>query len=104
MFLRLKKDGRRKASSCLVCNYLEIPGRDQVAFIIPKRCGPAVVRNRIRRRLKEAFRKCRHRIQPNRVIIWISRVPAAEASYAELEAELHELLDKSKLWQPENGF
>jgi ribonuclease P protein component len=100
LFLRLKAEGRRKAGPCLVCNFLDLPGRDQVAFIIPKRCGPAVVRNRIRRRLKEAFRQCRHRIQPDKLIIWISRAPAAKASYAELEAEVHQLLDKSGLWQP----
>jgi len=83
---------------------MEIPGRDQVAFIIPKRCGPAVVRNRIRRRLKEAFRQCRNQIRPDCTVIWISRVPASQATYADLEAEMHRLLDKSKLWQKEGRF
>ncbi|MEM6884661.1 MAG: ribonuclease P protein component [Verrucomicrobiota bacterium] len=103
-FQLLKAEGHRKAGKLLVCNFLEISGHDQVAFILSKRCGPAVVRNRIRRRLKEAFRHCRQDILSDRVVVWIARAPAAAATYAELEAEMHELLTKSKLWRAKDGF
>lgn len=63
-----------------------------------------MVRNRIRRRLKEAFRHYRQHLQPDQVIVWIARVPAGAASYAELEAEMRQLIGKSKLWSAKSGF
>jgi len=82
----------------LVCNYLHMPGDDRVAFIIPKRCGCAVIRNRIRRRLKEAFRHFQSQLVPETVIVWIARQPAREAGFETLDKEMRHLISQAGLW------
>ncbi|MEI6495292.1 MAG: ribonuclease P protein component [Actinomycetota bacterium] len=54
VFRRLSKEGRRARAGVLWCSYLHDPSISppQVAFAIGRAVGPAVVRNRCRRRLR----------------------------------------------------
>lgn len=53
-FERLRRDGRRARSEHLWCTFLvdSAAGQPRVAFAIGRAVGPAVVRNRLRRRLR----------------------------------------------------
>lgn len=53
-----------------------------------RRVGGAVVRNRIKRRVREFFRQYREQIDPVRDLVVIARSAAAELSYAEIKREL----------------
>lgn len=57
-FLRVAASGRKAATHGLVLQALPREGREpaRVGFTVTKRVGGAVVRNRTRRRLKEAVR------------------------------------------------
>jgi ribonuclease P protein component len=52
--------------------------------------GNAVVRNRVKRRLREFVRLHRRHLPPARDFVVIAKPGAAELSYAELVAELRE--------------
>jgi ribonuclease P protein component len=69
-------------------------------FVISHRVGKAVVRNRIKRRLREIARQIM--IQPGWDIILIARVPAAETEYRSLEKSVRKLLLRAGLIVGEN--
>jgi len=52
-----------------------------VAFLTPKRLGAATIRNKLRRRMREIYR--RHLAQPSETayLVWIARPPALELPF-----------------------
>jgi ribonuclease P protein component len=65
------------------------------AFAIPKRVGIAVVRNRVRRRLREILRSLRL-VEGFDVVISV-RPDASKATFAMLESELSLLMKRGRL-------
>lgn len=64
-----------------------------------KKIGNAVVRNRMRRKMKEIVRLHIDHIKPQLDLIIIVRKPAVTMSYQQLERSVQHLLKKAKLWQ-----
>jgi ribonuclease P protein component len=62
-------------------------------FAVGRRVGKAVVRNRIKRRLREILRKMS--LSPGWDIVLIARIPAAQADYKRLEKSVLALLMKA---------
>ena len=65
------------------------------AYAIPKRVGKAVVRNKVRRRLREILRALP--VSEGFDIVISVRQQAAEASFLELKTELSLLLKRARL-------
>ena len=63
----------------------------RVAYAVGRRVGPAVVRNRVRRRLRAATMARRGELQPGAYLFGAGPA-AATASFAELDAAMGELL------------
>jgi len=70
-------------------------------FTAASTLGNAVVRNRIKRRLREAVRSLP--VVPGWDIVINSRRGAAEASYDQLRAQLSELMTRARLLQETPG-
>ena len=68
----------------------------RVGFVVSKKVGNAVVRNKVRRRLKEIARLRPELFSPGRDYIIIARPSAARISYREMEKELERLAGKIK--------
>jgi ribonuclease P protein component len=70
--------------------------RDGIRFGIStsRRLGGAVVRNRIRRRIRESLRALAPRLEPGYDILLVARPASATASQAELAATLERLLSR----------
>ena len=66
-------------------------------FVVSKRLGNAVKRNKIKRRMREATRLQLPRIEPGFDLVFIARQPIREANYQEIEQTLLYLLKKSNL-------
>ena len=66
----------------------------KVGFVVGKKVGKAVCRNKVKRRLREAFRLLLPRLEGNTSYVVVARAPAAKADYATLAESLQGLLQK----------
>ncbi len=66
-------------------------------FSVSKRIGKAVVRNRVRRRLREAIRLQQAAIAPGWDVVFIARAPSAEATYRQLAHTCERVLRRAQL-------
>ena len=66
-------------------------GPTRCGFVVSKRIGTAVTRNRVKRRLREAARAMLPRLRSGWDLAFRARQPAAEASLGELRAAMEEL-------------
>jgi ribonuclease P protein component len=74
--------------------------RTRAGITVSSRVGNAVIRNRVRRRLREALRARLQRIPPAMDLLVIARPPSAEASWDELCGALDTLLKRATATQP----
>ncbi len=88
-FVRLQRISRRGAGMrFVVITAAQRTGVSRIGITVSKRIGGAVVRNRVKRLVREFFRRHRHRIVPGEDVLVIARQGAATATYAELKQEL----------------
>ncbi len=94
------KKGKSLSNSCLVLVYRN-NGLDvsRVGFSISKKYGNAVERNKIKRRLKEIYRKRICDIRPGYDLIFIVRISAKGASFARLGNQMNNLLKRAGLFK-----
>ena len=95
-FANVYRKGRAWANQFLVLRALpnDLP-HHRCGFVASKRVGKAVVRNRLKRRLKEGLRTLT--VQPGWDLILLARPPAATASYHELREAIVNLLSRARL-------
>jgi ribonuclease P protein component len=97
-FDRVYEDGSvyRTEHIVLFCLREAVEGR-RAGFVTSKRLGKAVRRNRIRRRLREAYRKFRAGL-PERVhLVFVARSGVAELEWERLLGEMDSVLLKAGL-------
>ena len=64
-------------------------------FAVSKRIGNAVLRNRIRRRLREVARRSRDLVPPGHDLVFIARQPSGQVGFQELAEATSDLLQKA---------
>ena len=85
-FRRMYAKGKSGVSSCLVVYYRKNRlGHNRLGVTVSTKLGHAVVRNRVRRRLREIYRLNREKMPAGYDIIIVARVRAAETPYRKLE-------------------
>ena len=102
-FRRVRRLGKSNASPLMVLAFLR-NGLDhsRFGFVVSKRMGKAVRRNKIKRRMREVIRRCIPNIKPGFDLVFVARRPIAQAGYAEIECTLEYLLSKADLLRNEN--
>lgn len=86
LFRRLYAKGRSAAGSYLVLYCRKNgTGQNRVGYTVSKKLGGAVVRNRVRRRLREIYRTHEEEFLPGCDIVVVARSRAAAAPYRKLE-------------------
>jgi ribonuclease P protein component len=70
-------------------------GHARVGITVSGRVGKAVVRNRIRRRLREALRARLDSLAAGYDVLVVARPPSAQASWPELDAALETVLQRA---------
>jgi ribonuclease P protein component len=86
-FLQVKQKGQAHRGQFLVLSVLHDRNGLRAGFVTSRTIGRAVVRNRVRRRLREIVRKHQHEIVDGTWVVTIARSSAAAASYGQLEGE-----------------
>ena len=72
----------------------------RAGFVTSKRIGGAVVRNRVRRRLRDIVRKEQTRLRPGFWFVVVARPAATRASYRELRDEWLRLAERASILAP----
>ena len=98
-FAAVRRDGKSWADRRLVLVARRTGGKHcRFGFSVSKRVGNAVVRNRVKRKLKEAARvELLPRIEPGWDFVVIARKDAAAADYHRLNRSLQRLFKRAKL-------
>ena len=85
----VKRDGITQRGKFLMLNVMPVQKSDpwRAGFVTSGRLGGAVVRNRVRRRLREIVRRHQHELRQGLWLVIVARYEAATASYGALEDE-----------------
>ena len=95
-FRRVYQEGRRRgAPLCTVFFRSNGLGETRLGLTVPVAVGNSVLRNRVKRRVREAFRLNRGSIPPGWDIVVNPRREVAEAPFKTLESELMRLFPQA---------
>mgnify|MGYP000929542171 CR=1 FL=1 len=103
-FARLKREGAGHQGRYLVLSVLHDAEVAPFRFglVTTRRLGPAVVRNRVRRLLREVVRDQQSRIKPGVMMVIIARWRAPEASLNELKKDWLKTAARAGILNPES--
>ena len=104
VFRRLYARGKSAVGPALVV-YCRKNGGDQnrLGLTVGTKLGHAVVRNKVRRRLREIYRHNEDRLRPGYDIVVVARVRAVSSRDDQLERQFLSLASKLGLRKPEEA-
>ncbi|CQR45800.1 Ribonuclease P protein component [Paraliobacillus sp. PM-2] len=93
------KNGKSFANRQLVIYFLDNPKQPhfRIGLSVSKKIGNAVVRNRVKRYLRQAFLELKEQVDPSFDIVIIARVPTKEMDYHQVKKSLKHVLSKTEL-------
>lgn len=102
IFRRLYNKGQSAVSPYLAI-YIRRTGRpeNRLGLTVSTKLGHAVVRNRVRRRLREIYRLHEDKLASGMDMVIVARVRAAHSSYQELDESFVHLCRKLGVWKKE---
>jgi ribonuclease P protein component len=96
-YRKVYDEGRSAGNRYLVLYFLPGEGGLKLGISAGKRLGKAVVRNKLKRRVKEAFRRLLPAVGKDGQLVFIVRRSAVSGSYADIENAMKDLLKRMDL-------
>lgn len=97
-FSYIYKNGQIKHSKILSLVYVKTKYQPfKVGFTVSKKIGKSVVRSKVKRRLREAFREHMSSVNPNYNYVFIAREGIQNANYQEISKIISQLILKAGL-------
>jgi ribonuclease P protein component len=97
-FERARRRGRTWGNALLVLNAVRAdPPLTRCGFVVSRRVGKAVERNRVKRRLREILRRRLPAMVPGWDLVFSARPATASAPYARLAEAIDDLLRRAEL-------
>ncbi len=104
VFRRLYAKGRSAVGPAMVLYCRKNGGKEnRLGFTVGTKLGHAVIRNRVRRRLREIYRLNEHKIRSGYDIVIVARVRAVHCRYDQLERQFLSLASKLGLLSSEES-
>ena len=97
-FRRVRAEGMRMPWGCMLANWNPAPSL-RLGVITSRRIGNAVVRNRSRRLLREAFRRHQHELAGPLDLVLVARSSIVGKDYAAVERDFLAGLRRARLLQ-----
>ena len=98
-FLAIRREGGTQSGTQLKLNWRKEARKSRrMAIVVPKACGNAVVRNRIKRWVREGWRNLQAELAPGSDSVWIARPSAGKAGSEILRLEMIRLYQRAGLW------
>lgn len=96
-FNKVYRNGKSMANQQFVLYYLPQPNQEEfrLGVSVSKKVGNAVVRNRLRRMMKEIVRLHKDKMTPHYDYILIARKPASELDYQTMEKSIFHVIRKA---------
>jgi ribonuclease P protein component len=96
-FLSLSRGGEKAhAPHFLIITQPNESGEARLGVTVSAKVGNAVGRNRVKRFLRECFRRYRHQIVPSKDVLIIARKGAINLSSREVESEIKDVLIENR--------
>jgi ribonuclease P protein component len=101
-FARVKGQGTAERGRFLVLGTLKLKDEEsfRAGFVTPKHIGSAVVRNRVRRRLRDIVRTAQPRLRAGVWLVVVARPYAARATHAQMKDEWLHLAERASILAP----
>lgn len=88
--------GETAAGRFLILRFLAEPvERTEAAYIVSRKVGKAVARNKIKRRLRELFRDRRRSSMAPGYYLFIARTASSEATFGQLRDDMYDLVGRA---------
>jgi ribonuclease P protein component len=99
-FARVSAEGRAEHGKLIICKVARVPTEEaadgaRVGIVTSRRVGSAVIRNRVRRRLRELVRVDFPTLPANCWVVLIAKTAAAAATFDDLRAEWRRLAKRA---------
>ena len=96
-FRYVYRKGKTLGQPCMTLSYVKA-GRLQAGFSVSKKVGGAVVRNRVKRRMREYFRLQIPNLKAG-YYVFSARLPAAQADFHRLGKDMDTLMRRMQLYR-----
>src|SRR5437660_12484210 len=97
-FSRVRQDGQRLVLGCLIANWRKLPAEStpRLGVVTSGKLGNAVIRNRARRLLREAFRRHQYDLTEPVDLVLVARASIKGMVFADVEKDFLTMLRKAR--------